>query len=234
VSTVQGRTLDWRPRFDPESLNYKIADHFGLTKAPVTKTWRRYQWLDQGPDGACTGFGLSHVLGCNPRRIRTGITYDFAMKRYHRAQDEDQWPGNAYEGSSVLGATMAAKKDGLIEAVYWATTIEEIIHGVGLKGPMEIGVNWYDGMFEPDAQGLLRPTGKLAGGHAPCIGGVNVAQERFKIYNSWGRSWARDGSADILFSDMDRLLHEDGEFALPIKLSTSKTLLQKLTPCLTR
>lgn len=208
--------LDWKARFNTESLDYKIDR---LTAAPMKGrncTWKRTLWLDQGNEGACTGFGLSHVLGTTPRRVG-GIDNPYAQQRYYRARQEDQWPGENYDGSSVLGAMEAAKDDGIITSYHWATTLEEIVYGVSYHGPMEIGINWYEGMWTPDANGLLQITGKIAGGHALCIGGVNMKAETFLLYNSWGPTWGNNGGALISFDNMNRLLKEEGEFALPKK-----------------
>lgn len=209
------RTLDWKLRHDPKSLEYKI-DRLGPLKER-TYTWKRTIWLDQGQEGACTGFGLSHVLGTTPKR-RQGVDQAFAERMYQEAKRCDEWPGEDYEGSSVLGAMTAAKKDGYISGYSWATTMEELIHAVGYLGPVECGINWYTGMFDPDSAGLLHVTGKVEGGHAICIGGVDVSTATFCFYNSWGKSWGVGGNAKISFADMERLMSEQGEFALPKKV----------------
>jgi hypothetical protein len=209
------RTLDWKLRHDPKSLNYKIDKLSPLKER--SRTWKRTIWLDQGQEGACTGFGLSHVLGTTPKR-RLGVDDAFAQRMYHEAQKLDEWPGEDYEGSSVLGAMKAAKNDGLISAYSWATTMEELIHAVGYFGPVECGINWYTGMFDTDDAGMIHVTGKIEGGHAICIGGVNVSTGTFCLYNSWGKDWGFKGNAKISFADMARLMSEQGEFALPKKV----------------
>lgn len=211
--------LDWRPRFNSESLNYRIrtlAAEVGDPLVGRNRVWKRNIWLDQGREGACTGFGLSHVLGTTPRR-RTNVDNAFAQQRYYRARFFDEWAGENYDGSSVLGAMEGAKADGMVKSYHWATSLAEIVYAVSWKGPVEIGVNWYSGMFNPDFNGFLKPTGQIEGGHALCIGGINFAQRFFVLYNSWGKDWGLAGNALLSFDDMDRLLHEQGEAALPLK-----------------
>ena len=107
---------------------------------------------------------------------------------------------------------------GYVRRYHWAMSIEEVLHAVSYIGPVSIGVNWYDGMFAPDFEGLLRPTGKLAGGHATLLGAIMPDAGRLTIYNSWGKDWGRSGAADILIDDLKILLHEDGEFAVATKV----------------
>lgn len=209
------RTFDWKPRFDDRSNNFLIRN-----AAPELKkrnwSWKRTLWLDQGSEGACTGFGLSHNLGTTPRR-RVNIDNEFARRRYQRAQQEDEWAGEDYEGSSVLGAQKAAQKDGLILGYSWAKTLDEILHGVGYVAPMEAGINWYAGMDHPSAEGIIRVTGSLRGGHALQIGATDIKRGLARLDNSWGKDWAQNGSVWLPFEDLGRLLSEDGEFALPRK-----------------
>ena len=61
--------------------------------------------LDQGTEGACTGFGLATVVNfllrmpaiLDQTRVSPRMLYEMA-KRY------DEWPGEKYEGSSARGA----------------------------------------------------------------------------------------------------------------------------------
>ena len=211
------RILDWRPRHDSRSLDFRIKR---LTPDKElrgrNRVWKRTIWLDQGSEGACTGFGFAHTWGTTPRR-KLFVTDQFGRERYYRARQVDEWPGEDYEGSSVLGAMKAAHEDGLIKSYHSAYSLAEIVYAVSYHGPVEIGVNWYEGMFDTTSTGYVYPTGDLAGGHALAIGGVNMANKNFILYNSWGKSWGRDGAALLNFSDMERLLHEGGEVILPKK-----------------
>src|SRR5687768_2787907 len=98
------RTFDWHPRFDTRSLNFTIADHFGTSKAQQSRIRRQWGvYLDQGVEGACTGFGTAKALLQTPRR-RTDVNDAFARAIYNQAKIEDEWAGENYDGSSVLGA----------------------------------------------------------------------------------------------------------------------------------
>lgn len=223
---VAGRTFDWYPRKDPRSLRFTVADYFATARPLRTRTRLQYQYLDQGSEGACTGFGTAKALGQTPERVNVETaTNAFARKIYHLAQREDEWPGEDYEGSSVLGAMKATKNMGWISAYYWATSLKQMQHAVCHLGSLVLGINWYEGMFNTDAGGFIRPTGVLVGGHAICVGGVDLGRQAFILHNSWGRSWggrgpAPDGSAFLSFGDTERLvIGEQGEAALMKKIS---------------
>lgn len=210
------RALDWRPRFDPRSVAHRISAT--VPNLSVRNClWHRDTWLDQGAEGACVGFACAHSLATTPRR-RTPTTQSEAFTFYRQAQRFDQWPGEAYEGSSVLGGMQALLDDGLVRRYRWALTMPELLHAVSYVAPVVIGVNWYEGMFEPDEQGYLRREGYLAGGHALVVGGISLARQALFLFNSWGRSWGLDGGAWITFADMATLMAEDGEFAVPTKV----------------
>ena len=59
--------------------------------------------LDQGTEGACTGFALAAVINylLAARNIRRQVS---ARMLYEMARRYDEWPGESYEGSSARGA----------------------------------------------------------------------------------------------------------------------------------
>lgn len=207
--------------FDEKSKEYPIRT---LVKAKERRsyTWRCNKTLDQGPSGACVGFGLAHELISRPAEVKD-IGYRDAIALYHAAQREDMWPGGAYEGAvefyegtSVLAGMKVGKKLGWYEEFRWAFSFEDVILGVGYNGPAVIGVSWHDSMFEPDQFGYIRPTGTPAGGHCVLVRAVNVRHKFFTIRNSWGEDWGINGDCYITFNDLNALLYNGGEAAFAI------------------
>lgn len=198
--------------FDEQSREYPISA-LTTTKRPRSYTWRigPPSPLDQGREGACVGFAWVHELMARPSEVRTVATRD-AMDVYRAAQKIDEWAGEAYEGTSILAGAKILQQRGWIQQYRWAFGIDELIMGVGYNGPAVIGIPWYSGMYDPDADGVLRIAGSLVGRHAILTRRVNMRRETFTVRNSWGR-WGKNGSGDaeVPFETMERLLKNWGE-----------------------
>jgi hypothetical protein len=71
--------------------------------------------LDQGSEGACTGFGLATVANYLLRR--RGVDPDLITVSprmlYEMAKRYDEWPGEEYAGSSARGAMKGWHKHGI-------------------------------------------------------------------------------------------------------------------------
>lgn len=208
-------------RFDPRSRAWPIRAV--VPKTPRSYSWRCFPRLDQGTEGACVGFGVSHELAARPSEA-AGITNTSARKLYWEAQKLDDWPGGAYpgakpfyEGSSVLAGMKAAQAAGWFDSYRWAFGIEDLVLGLGYNGPAVLGIPWYAGMSDPDPlSGLIRPTGQLQGGHCILAVAVDVPNRLIVLHNSWGRSWGLDGRAAIRWEDLAKLLRRDGEAAFAV------------------
>lgn len=107
------RTFDRVVKFDERSRNFAIIDTITPT-TPRSYTWRCPVNLDQGSEGACTGFAVAQEAAARPVMVKD-ITNAVAKQIYYRARQLDEWPGENYEGSSVLGAMKAGKEKGWYE-----------------------------------------------------------------------------------------------------------------------
>lgn len=216
------RKLDWKPKWDPKSNLFLISDtdcfDNGSARENILRT--KKVWLDQGREGACTGFGTGHVLAASPKS-RLDIVNETAQLIYYEARRQDEWPGEDYDGSSVNGAMRAARLMGYITEWRWCKTMAEVRHALSYHGPLVIGVNWYTGMFTPNARGLLTISGTLAGGHALMVAGYKFenGQYWYRLENSWGPAWGDNGGCWISEANLYRLLGERGEFACPKKVA---------------
>jgi len=221
-SLVQDRRLARLRQFDKRSRKFPIRATIDA-KIPRSYTWRCDKWLDQGTEGACVGFSLTHELIARPAPVK-GVAAKFAREKiYWEAQKIDPWAGGSYpgaspryEGTSVLAGVQILQRLGFIEEYRWAFGLKDLVMAVGYKGPAVLGIAWYEGMFDVHSCGYLHVTGNMVGGHAILCKGVNVRERTFALHNSWGKAWGRGGDALISWDEMERLLHEDGEAVIPL------------------
>jgi hypothetical protein len=211
------RRLDRCTHFDERSRKFPIRQLVAQQK-PRSYTWRCNATLDQGPDGACVGFGVAHELIARPSEVKN-VDARFAKELiYWAAQKIDPWDGGSYpgaspqyEGTDVLSGVKIAKALGYCDEFRWSFSFEDFLLGLSYHGPAIIGINWHDGMFEPDVNNYIYPRGSIAGGHCTLINRIDVTNERVRLHNSWGPDWGLDGEAWVRWSDMDALLADEGE-----------------------
>lgn len=201
-------------RFDERSRQFPIRALLAPLARPRSYTWRLERLLDQGQTPMCVGFSIAHEIAARPVVVATDDVV--ASKLYQLAQRYDEWPGESYEGSSVLGGMKGATELGYYREYRWAFGFDDAVLSLGHHGPVVLGINWYGTMFEPDLEGRLHVSGSVAGGHAILANRVDVRRERVWLANSWGVGWGLNGGAWLSFDDLDRLLHEDGECCVPV------------------
>ena len=128
-----GRTLDARPdRLDLRDREFtpsvvSLPDHWpdDATVRKLVPTYCKAGLiLDQGEEGACTGFGLACVVNYLHWRNALGnrrAKHETASPRmlYHLARFYDEWPGEDYDGSSCRGALKAWHKHGVCVDSLW-------------------------------------------------------------------------------------------------------------------
>ena len=186
--------------------------------------------LDQGTEGACTGFGLATVVNCLLRspaihegsRVSPRMLYEMA-KRY------DEWPGEKYEGSSARGAMKGWHKHGVCSEKLWPYTrkadsqltaersMDAIRHPLGAY----YRVNHRDLICMHAAiteVGILYATSQVHAGwdnvgsdgriylSSEITGGhafaiIGYDEKGFWIQNSWGPDWGKDGYCHIQYDD---------------------------------
>jgi len=199
--------------------HFVADDRDSKYKIRRTATERAYRywydnswWGDQLATPHCVGFAWTHWLTNVPV-----VNYLDPDGVYTLAQRFDEWKGSNYDGTSVRAGAKVLKMLGLIKRYEWCWDVNVLTNAVLERGPVVVGTNWYRGMEVPDRNGLISVTGKLLGGHAYLITGVNLHREAFRIKNSWGRKWGLDGRAYVSFDDMDKLIQAQGEVCLAVE-----------------
>lgn len=222
------RKLDRIVNFDDKSRNYPITALLGSTPILKNKIWKCEAHLDQLNEGACVGFAWTHELNAVPFKIKVKTTT--ARTIYYAAQQWDEWGGTNYDGTSVLAGAKVVNSLGHMEEYRWAFGIDDVVKTLSEYGPLVLGINWYEGMFDTDTNGFIKPTGNLAGGHAILAKGIlfrkrvgflweMLPEPVIVLHNSWGTNWGIGGDAYITASDLSTLLKQQGEACVPVKRS---------------
>lgn len=237
-----GRRLDWRPRFDPASLAYPMASGPASPLPEDGRLWTPGRVLNQGAEGACVGFGMAGEAAAEPVPV-PGMNAAMARGWYRAAQRRDVWPGETYEGTSVLAGCLEGRARGLYDGFRWATRVEQLAAGIVDDGPAVAGVEWREGSYSTDRLGVLRPHGDVVGGHCVCLPGFVPAdgltgQLRVELdalgllqgveelledgedgafigINSWGVAFGVRGLFAVALSEVRDWLRTGGEFAQP-------------------
>jgi len=197
--------------FDERSRNFSIR-RFTRGLEPKTVYWKCGTVLDQGSQPACVGFSWAGELAAEPVPV-PNMNYDYGMKLYHGAQKNDEWDGEDYEGSSVLGGWRYCRSLGWYDEVSWAFSMEDWILGLQ-TGPAVIGITWKSDMMSPDSNNFITFTGYSEGGHAILLNGYNLEEHYFTFHNSWGKDWARNGEVFIREDDMNKARQDAAECAI--------------------
>lgn len=219
------RKLDWIPRYDERSREYPIRSIVRSTVKRKNKLWKVGTILDQGSEGACVGFGWTAEALASPvrvdlKRIKARAPKEpnaFAQYLYRFAKTIDEYEGEDYDGTSVLAGAKAMQTFALLKEYRWAFSINEMIDGLISKGPVVLGIPWYEGMYEAP-NGILTVSGDNVGGHCILAVGYKVysgGEDAVILQNSWGPEWGINGLAEIKVSELKKLL-DDGEACLPI------------------
>lgn len=206
------------PSTDKRDKRFLLKTILPVTTGRRYRAWPGYRWrLDQGQTPQCVAYAWTHFLVDSPITHRPATLPVGTNELYHRAQLVDEWEGEGYDGTSVRAGAKVLQESKLIAEYRWAWNLTDIITCILEQGPVVVGTNWYESMFRTDANGFVMVTGDVAGGHAYKLDAVNLDARRFRLKNSWSKAWGRLGYALISFTDMERLIAEDGEACLALE-----------------
>jgi hypothetical protein len=218
----------------PDQRDYEMRPILRALTVPVPNKSREwagpYVRLDQGREGACVGFAITNELMGSPVRVRPPgydaarklkVSNAFAQHLYEVARrDYDEWPGEDYDGTSVRAGLRAAKAAGYIAEFRAVRTPEELRQTLYFAGPVVVGIDWTEAMFDYDEHGVVRRGGDVVGGHALCINALYPSRyyrPAYRARQSWGGTYGIGG--DVWFDAdhlHDLLFNRGGDCMVPL------------------
>ncbi len=184
--------------------------------------------LNQGQEGACTGFALAAVI--NLLRTRQGGDKPVSARMlYEMARKFDEWPGEDYAGSSCRGAIRGWRHMGVCSETEWPyrvnsagqLTVERAKQArhttigayyrlrhdvVDFHSALnEAGVVFCSADVHSGWSAASVSSGKIpmragaTGGHAFAL--VGYDEDGFYVQNSWGKEWGKNGIALWRYED---------------------------------
>ncbi len=216
ASRLDGRMMDTRR--DSADFRDRIYEPALVAlRSTLIPDKERIFILDQGAEGACTGFGLAATV--NYLNRGRGVDEPVSARMLcTMAKRHDRWPGEAYEGSSARGAMKGWHKNGVCPEAIWPYDpkrpgyFNAVRQQAALKYPLgayyrvlkkrsdvhaalqEVGVVFatatvHSGWSRVGRDGVIPDEQKTLpnGGHAFCI--LGYTEEGFIIQNSWGEKW---------------------------------------------
>jgi hypothetical protein len=186
--------------------------------------------LDQGNLGDCVPNAGSQCMNTTVyygerRKLNHGRYIDeaTAIKWYSLVTAADPFPGQYPPddtGSDGLSMAKVLTKLGWLSSYNHAFGIDHVI-GALAAGPMIVGTNWLEDMFNPDPQGVVPVSGAVAGGHEYLLRAWIPAGNRFLgtlwkqdmlgFSNSWSPNWGIKGDFLMPVTKFDGLLKDQGD-----------------------
>jgi len=210
--------------------------------------------LDQGTEGACTGFGLAAVINLLHQRQGRDVKVSARML-YEMARRHDEWRGENYEGSSCRGAIKGWYHMGVCSETLWPYDAKKIgdltitrakdarAHTLGAYyrirknivdmhaalnevGAVYASANVHSGWMTPTSDGNIPRRKQTEGGHAFAIVGYN--DKGFYVQNSWGPGWGHNGIA--VWSYEDWIDNVSDAWAVQLALPTPQLYSRRKAP----
>lgn len=173
--------------------------------------------LDQEDTGHCVGFGWAQWGNTLP--IDDHFVNADGHAIYYEAKAIDKEPGQE-NGSTVRSGAAAMLKRKRLSAYAFAKSVDEMRSWLDGHGPVVVGTDWYELMFQPDSNGFVYPTGNVVGGHCYCCVGDIVSEGALLFQNSWGQDWGLPGGRfKMTYADFGKVFKNNGEACAAVELA---------------
>lgn len=222
---VAGKPLGRHVEHDPRSRDFVYGPSRSLTPLVTKMHPRRIGVLDQGLLGSCTGNAAVGAIGTAPLygRLPEGhpaLNQTLAVRVYSDATRIDGVWGEmpaSDTGSTGIAVAKVLTSMGLAAGYQHTFSIDGALRAL-VRQPVLLGINWYEGFDLPNSSGRAWPSGELRGGHEIVLDGIDVENRLVWATNSWGKYWGLQGRFCFGWWALERLLAEDGDVVVPLRL----------------
>lgn len=210
-----GRTAEW----DRRNAAFLIEPPIQVDPLVGVRSvaWQHFGGASNQADyRGCVGWTGLDLRNSRPWKVAgRQYTDKDGLDYYNGATLFDQWSDNdrpkGYTGhdpdlgSSGQGLAGYFKSVDVIDRYEWAANIEAFLHGLQ-RGPLSVGMEWTQDMFNPVA-GRVRPTGAVAGGHQIMANKLqwnvtNWLLSRVWFANHWTAAWGIRGNFYMAVEDL--------------------------------
>lgn len=190
-------------RFDARPDEADFRDHLyqpSLINVPPEApigTWlrRKVPVLNQGQEGACTGFGLATVVHYLHRTRAGKNDKDLVSARmlYEMAKRYDRWSGEDYSGSSCRGAIKGWHKHGVCLDDLWPYSVDDVDRDLTPEREADAARRPLGAYYRVNSHDLTHMHTALAE--------VGVLYVSAKVHSGWNNVGA-DGKIDFADDDI--------------------------------
>jgi hypothetical protein len=175
--------------------------------------------LNQRQTNRCVGYTGAGWGICLP--VQDNFTDADGDRLYKLCKIKDNNP-DGEEGTNLRSLAKVLKDEGMITEYRFAYTVEEVAWWILNRGPIIVGTDWTLGMFSPDKNNVIHPTGSVAGGHGYFLR-KKTRDDYFVARSSWGNEFGIGGEVLISMEDFEILLHHGGEAIATIEVAGQAT-----------
>jgi hypothetical protein len=215
MSETLGKGLGRIHAFDPRDRRFLLKPPSAAAIDRTSRHWITAKALDQGDYPHCVAYAGTQFLLSAPVK---NLPYSSPAELYNECQQNDEWEGADYDGTSVRALFKVLQSHGYISKYEWAFDLDSVVRQVLAKSPCVFGTTWYSGMMETDKFGFAHAKGSVVGGHAYIASGVNLKKKwpdgslgALRCMNSWSADWGEKGKFWLSFSDARKLIADFGE-----------------------
>jgi len=170
--------------------------------------WRAQAVLNQNPYPECVGFSWATWGICAP--VEQKWTNVMGRSIYKDCKKIDGRPKE--DGSTIRAGAQVMLNRGRIARYFWSHDVDEALEYVSRYGSVVFGTPWTAGMCKPNFyNATIKATGKVLGGHAYDVLGVQWSRNRARIHQTWGIDWGDGGECWISIPDLRAVFREGGE-----------------------